>query len=79
MNYEELQKANGLLEEIKEIDLTLSTIKTDTRCIKIGVKDYLMYFDNKHKEKFIPVIKEIRDELVKELKELGVTEDINDD
>lgn len=75
MNYEELQKANELLEEIKEIDLTLSMIKTDTRCIKIGVKDYIMYFDNKHKEKFIPIIKEIRDELVKELEELGVTEE----
>lgn len=75
MNYEELQEANGLLEEIKEIDLTLSMIKTDTRCIKIGVKDYLMYFDNKHKEKFIPVIKEIRDELVEELNKLGVVEE----
>ena len=78
MNYEELKRANELVEEVKEIDLTLSMIETNTRSIRIGVKDYLMYFDNKYKEKFIPIIKEIRAKLIEELKELGVTEEVKE-
>ena len=74
MNYEELKRANELVKKIREIDNYLKTIKYTLEKIRLGVDVYVIYFDNKYKEKYEDIIKEIRDELVKELKELGVTE-----
>lgn len=75
MNYRELEKANWLLNEIKEIDFILKMIKSPVKDMKIGVSDYSIYFGCEYKKKFITVINEIRDEMVKELNELGVVED----
>lgn len=75
MNYEELQKANDLLEKIKEIDYNLRAFERADNNIRIAVNDYLLFLDKKYKKKFIDSIKEIRDELVEELNKLGVVED----
>lgn len=74
MNYTELEKANGILNRIKEIDFILKMIKSPVKDMKIGVNDYLIYFGSEHKKRFITVINEIRDEMLKELNELGVVE-----
>lgn len=81
MNYEELEKANELYEEINKINDFLKKFKTCRNDIKVStnfqsfnIHDEIVYFSGKHKEKIIGVIEEIKDEMVKELNELGVTE-----
>lgn len=74
MNYRELEKANGLLEEIKEIDLKLRQLEHPFYRVRITIEDYFISFNEKYKQKFVDILKEIRDEMVEELNELGVTE-----
>ena len=74
MNYRELEKANGLLNEIKEIDYKLRQLEHTFNYVKISINDYTMCFKDKYKEKFVNILKEIRDEMIKELNELGVVE-----
>ena len=74
MNYRELEKANGLLEEIKEIDLKLRQLEHPFYRVRITIEDYFISFNEKYKQKFVDILKEIRDEMVKELNELGVVE-----
>mgnify|MGYP001007440898 CR=1 FL=1 len=69
MNFRELEKANGLLNEIKNIDRMTEDI-VDYNYVEIETEHAGSSFE----EKFINVLKEIRNELVEELKELGVTE-----
>ena len=74
MNYEELEKANGLLNEIRDIDFHIRQIEHPLNRARISVDDYFISFDEKYKQKFTAILKEIRDEKLKELNELGVTE-----
>ena len=73
MNYRELEKANELLNEIREINLKLRQLENPLK--RITINDYFIPFNEKYKQKFTAILKEIRDEMVKELNELGVTED----
>lgn len=75
MNYRELEKANGLLVEIREIDFHISKIEHPLNRARITVDDYFISFNDKYKQKFTAILKEIRDEKLKELNELGVVED----
>lgn len=74
MNYTELQKANDLLGEIKEIDFYLRVTDDAIGNIRISTNNRVIFFNNKYKPKFMAIMKEIRNELIEELKELGVTE-----
>lgn len=74
MNYTELEKANGLLNGIKDIDIMTEDI-VDYNYVEIETKHVEKSFGEKHKQKFVNVLKEIKNELVEELKELGVTEE----
>ena len=74
MNYKELEKANGLLKEIKEIDFHISRIEHPINRVRITLDDYFISFKEKYKQKFTAILKEIRDEKLKELNELGVVE-----
>ena len=74
MNYEELQKADELLREIRNIETHFTIIENTMNSIRVSVIDNGIYFNNKYKQKFITIMKEIRDEKLKELNELGVTE-----
>ena len=75
MNYTELQKANDLLGEIKEIDFYLRVVDEAIGNIRISINNRMIFFNNKYKQKFVTIMKEIRAELIEELKELGVTEE----
>lgn len=82
MNYKELKRAGELYEEINKINDFLNRLKTYSTNIKIStnfqsfnISDEIVYFSGEHKQKFVNILKEIRDEMVKELNELGVTED----
>ena len=79
MNYTELQKANDLLGEIKEIDFYLRTVDGAIGNIRISINNRVIFFNNKYKVKFVAIMKEIRNELIEELKELGVTEELDND
>lgn len=74
MNYTELQKANDLLGEIKEIDFYLRVVDEAIGNIRISINNRVIFFNNKYNPKFVAIMKEIRNELIEELKELGVTE-----
>ena len=74
MNYRELEKANGLLNEIREIDFRIGQIEHPLNRARISINDYFISFNDKYKQKFTVILKEIRDEKLKELNELGVTE-----
>lgn len=74
MNYNELQRANELLNEIKEIEIKLRVLEHPFNYAIISINDYKLYFNDKYKQKFVDILKEIRDDMVKELNELGVTE-----
>lgn len=74
MNYKELEKANGLLEKIKEIDLKLRQLEHPFYRVRITIEDYFISFNEKYKQKFVDILKGIRDEMVEELNKLGVTE-----
>lgn len=81
MNYKEFKRANELYEEINKINDFLKKIKTYSTDIKIStnfqsfnIHDESVYFSDKHKQKFVNIIKEIKEEMIEELNELGVTE-----
>lgn len=75
MNYSELEKANELLNEIREIDLKLRQLEHPFNRVRISIDDYFISFNEKYKQKIVNILKEIRDEMIKELNELGVVED----
>lgn len=79
MNYTELQKANDLLGEIKEIDFYLRVTDDAIGNIRISTNNRVIFFNNKYKPKFMAIMKEIRNELIEELKKLGVTEELDND
>lgn len=47
MNYTELQKANVLVREIKEIDFHLKMTERSPGSIRIGVNSHVIFLDNK--------------------------------
>lgn len=73
MNYRELEKAINLLIEIRNIDRLIGDI-VNYNYVEIETEHAGSHFGEKHKQKFVNILKEIKDELIEELKELGVTE-----
>lgn len=73
MNYEELEKAMNLLNETKKIDMMIENI-VDYNYVEIETEHAANCFGEKHTQKFINVLKEIKEEIIKELNELGVVE-----
>lgn len=79
MNYTELQKANVLVREIKEIDFHLKMTERSPGSIRIGVNSHVIFLDNKYKQKVEDALKRIKNDIIEELKELGVTEELEND
>lgn len=74
MNYSELREANHLLDKVKEINHTIEVVER-AYCIPVLCYGYKMILSNEHKDTILEMLKEFRDEKVKRLEELGVTEE----
>ena len=82
MNYREFKRANELYGEINKINDFLKIIKTYSTDIKVSknflsfnINDDIVYFSGEHKQKFVNILKKIKEEMIEELNELGVVED----
>lgn len=83
MNYKKLERVNELYNEINEINDFLEKIKNRNNSISVSTHYYdfgmnvdgIVYFNGKHKEKILDTLKEIKDEMINKLNELGVVED----
>ncbi|MDB6212394.1 hypothetical protein PNO24_00440 [Gemella haemolysans] len=74
MNYEELRKANELVDELHNINWVIKTIEREKH-VHMHCFNYKVILFDEQMEKVLDILKEIRDEMVKELNELGVTEE----
>lgn len=73
MNYEELREANELVDELHRINWVIKKIGIE-KCVPMYCFNYKAILFDKQTEKVLDILKEIRDEMVKRLNELGVTE-----
>ena len=79
MNYEELKRANKLLDELRRIENLMGYVEYGSKDCELKCWKFEMTFNGGYKLKILALLKEIRAELVKELEKLEVTEDnIND-
>lgn len=63
MNYKELERAVNLLNEIKNIDRMIENI-VDYNYVEIETEHAANCFEEKHTQKFINVLKEIKEEII---------------
>lgn len=47
--------------------------------IRISVNSHVIFLDNKYKQKVDDALKRIKNDIIEELKELGVTEELEND
>lgn len=73
MNYEELKEANELIDELHKINWVIKKIGIE-KCVPMYCFNYKAILFEEQTEKILDILKEIRDEMVKKLNELGVTE-----
>lgn len=73
MNYEELKEANELIDELHNINWVIKKIGIE-KCVPMRCFNYKAILFEEQMEKVLDILKEIRDEMVKKLNELGVTE-----
>nr|DAX68310.1 MAG TPA: hypothetical protein [Caudoviricetes sp.] len=73
MNYEELREANELVDELHKINWVIGKIERENH-IPMYCFNYKAILFDEQMEKVLDILKEIRDEMVKKLNELGVTE-----
>lgn len=73
MNYRELKRAKFLLDEVENINAMLRDIVT-FNFVEIRSDHFREYFEDENKNEIIDILESLRDEKVKELKELGVVE-----
>ena len=74
MNFRETRKANELIDEIENLNTLLFVLKHTERFLKVFTSHKEVSIKKNHKIKIKQALLEIKGELVKELKELGVTE-----
>lgn len=73
MNYRELKRAKFLLDEVENINAMLRDIVT-FNFVEIRSDHFREYFEDENKKEIIDILESLRDKKIKELKELGVTE-----
>lgn len=79
MNYTELREANNLMDKIEKMDSLTKDVKSPLKKIWLSSGSTVVTLKNEHKTKVIQVLLEIKEELARELKELGVTEESKDE
>lgn len=79
MNFRETKEANKLINEIENLDRFTIDVQNPARTLKVSTEFNGVILKGEHKIKVIQVIFGIRRELAKELEELGVTEELEND
>lgn len=74
MNYEELERASKLLDELSQIENLMGCVEYSSRDCELKCWKFKMTFNGGYKLKILALLKEIKNELIKELEELGVVE-----
>lgn len=75
MNYKEVRIVKELIDELQDMDMLLKDIQKLENYLKITSGYNTIWLRGKRKEKVMNTIKEVRDEMISELKEYGVTEE----
>lgn len=79
MNFDDVQKANKLIDEIKKLDSFTMDVQNPARTLTVSTSFNGVTIKKEHRFKIIQVILGMRRELAEELEKLGVTEyDDND-
>nr|DAY26349.1 MAG TPA: hypothetical protein [Caudoviricetes sp.] len=79
MNFREIKEANKLIDEIKKLDSFIVDVQNPARTLKVCTPFNEVILKKEHRVKVIQVLLGIRGELARELEELGVTEEYNND
>ena len=79
MNFRETKEANKLINEIENLDKFTIDVQNPARTLKVSTEFNGVILKGEHKIKVIQVIFGIRRELAKELEELGITEELEND
>lgn len=80
MNFREIKEANKLIDEIKKLDSFTIDVQNPERTLTISTNfNGVTIIKKEHRIKVMQVLFGIRGELARELKELGVTEEFDND
>lgn len=79
MNFREIKEANKLIDELKKLDSFIVDVQNPVRTLKVCTPFNEVTLIKEHRVKVIQVLLGIRGELARELEELGVTEEYNND
>ena len=79
MNFREIKEANKLIDEIKKLDSFIVDVQNPARTLKVCTPFNEVILKKEHRVKVIQVLLGIRGELARELEELGVTEELEND
>lgn len=79
MNFRETKEANRLINRIEKLDSFIIDIQNPARTLTVSSEFDGVRIKKEYKPKIIQVLLEMRGELSKELKELGVTEHDDND
>lgn len=66
--YFEIATINNILKSVSELNF-----------LEVRSEDFWIYLENERKMMLVECLKEIRNDMIKELKELGVTEELEND
>ena len=73
MNYTECKKANDLLKKLQDIDFLIKNVE-EKKYVSVHCSGFNVILLDGQKDKALELLKETRDDMVEELKLLGVTE-----
>lgn len=79
MNFREIREANKLIDEIKILDSFTMDVQNPARTLKVCTPFNEIILKGEHRTRVIQVLLGIRGELAEKLKELGVTEELEND
>ena len=79
MNFRETKEANRLINRIEKLDSFIIDIQNPARTLTVSSEFDGVRIKKEYKPKIIQVLLEMRGQLSKELKELGVTEHDDND
>ena len=74
MNYTECKKANDLIKKLQDIDFLIKKVEEE-KYVSMHCSGFNAILLDGQKDKALELLKETKDNMVKELNKLGVVED----